>query len=225
VQPAVAPQYVTSRVPVTVRLATQAPPLQVAPAPQDVPSAATVPVSVQAGNPLEQSVVPTWQAFVGVQDAPCVQALQVPFPQTSATAGFTSHAVPFAFAAPSTHCDVPVEQEVTPSRQTLGLPVHGAFAVQATHAPALQTWSVPQEVPFATEDVVSRQTAVPVEHDVVPATHRFGFVVQAAPAVHEPHTPALHTWFVPQEVPFARGVSGLRSTHTDAPVAHEVTPS
>ena len=40
-------------------------------------------------------------------------------------------------------------------------------AVQARHAPALQTWFVPQVVPSATF-VASTQTEVPVVQDVVP---------------------------------------------------------
>jgi hypothetical protein len=41
-------------------------------------------------------------------------------------------------------------------------------AVQAAHAPALQTWFVPQVVPSATFVELSTQTDVPVAQEVVP---------------------------------------------------------
>ncbi len=40
--------------------------------------------------------------------------------------------------------------------------------MQPTHAPALQTWSVPQVVPSAAFVALSTQTDVPVAQDVVP---------------------------------------------------------
>ncbi len=44
--------------------------------------------------------------------------------------------------------------------------------------------------------------------------------------MHETHVPALQTRFVPQDVPFWRGVAGVvLSTHVDVPVAQLVTPA
>ncbi len=45
--------------------------------------------------------------------------------------------------------------------------------------------------------------------------------MQARPAVHEVHVPALQTMFVPQVVPSALFAP---STHADVPVEHDVTP-
>ena len=63
----------------------------------------------------------------------------------------------------------------------------------------------------------------PGAQEVMPPRHGSGLVAQAVPAVQEEHTPALHTRFVPQLVPFARGAAV--STHTEVPVAHEVVPA
>ncbi len=76
------------------------------------------------------------------------------------------------------------------------------------------------DVPMlATGVAVSTQVSVPVEHEVVPWTHLFGFVEQASAAVQAPQTPEpLQTMFVPQLAPAASGVAvavqvGLFATH------------
>src|SRR5512146_313559 len=168
------------RVPLTVRLWTQAPRLQERPAPQLVPSGTLAPVSVQAG-PLAQDVVPTWHAFAGVQTWPGVHATQAPPLQTSGRDAFTSHVVPSASAAPSTQVEVPVAQSVVPAWHGVGLPAQARPAVHAAQAPALHTRFVPQLVPSARRVVVSTQAWVPVAQEVVPATHAFGLVEQEAP--------------------------------------------
>jgi hypothetical protein len=59
--------------------ATQAPPLQTKFCPHDVPSAAFVPVSLQAIPPSAQRIVPTLQELVdGTQGEPSVHAAHVP---------------------------------------------------------------------------------------------------------------------------------------------------
>ena len=59
--------------------------------PHEVPFGA-LPVSLHAGTPLEQLMIPAWQIVVGVHDAPAVQALHDPLSQTS----FEPHVVPLA---------------------------------------------------------------------------------------------------------------------------------
>jgi len=96
--------------------------------------------------------------------------------------------------------------------------------VHALHVPEpLQTWFVPQIVPPGAKAAVSVHCDEPEAHDVVPRKHGFGFVLQATPAAHVTHEPALQTWPVPQTVPFGLGDTAL-SRHTDVPVEHEVTP-
>jgi hypothetical protein len=68
---------VTWRVPVTVRLATQAPALHVWPTAQLAPLG-WLPVSVHAGAPDEQTMAAVWQGLADAQVAPWVQEVQVP---------------------------------------------------------------------------------------------------------------------------------------------------
>jgi hypothetical protein len=70
-------------------------------------------------------------------------------------------------AAPSTQTCTPVAQEVVAARQEPGF-WQAAPATQVVQAPALQTWSVPQTVPFAFGVVVATQVEVPVAQDVAP---------------------------------------------------------
>ena len=73
--------------------------------------------------------------------------------------------------------------------------VQATPAVQAAHAPALQTWSVPQVVPSASGVagvVLSTQVDVPVAQLVAPSTQGFEGV-QATPAVQATQAPALQT--------------------------------
>ncbi len=94
-------------------------------------------------------------------------------------------------------------------------------AAQATQAPPLQTWSVPQPDPFGSAAPLTH-VDVPVEQLVVPTWHNgSGWPVQTRPAVQLTHAPALQTWFVPHVVPFAFGVP---STQTEVPVAQLVVP-
>jgi hypothetical protein len=171
---------------------------------------------------VSQEVTPTLQSGSGlvVQAWPAVQDEHTPPLHTM----LVPQLVPFCFAVPSTHTDVPVEQDVTPFMQSgSGLFVHPSPAVHCEHTPPLQTRFVPQLVPFGFA-VPSTHTDVPLEHDVTPSKHAaLGFVLQARPAVHCEHTPPLHTRFVPQVVPFAFGDEVL-FVHVSTPVAHEVIP-
>jgi hypothetical protein len=197
------------------------PPLHTMSAPQVVPfGSGAAAWSTQSWVPVLQEVMPVRHVsgFVA-QASPAVQEEQVPALHTR----FVPQLVPLTLSAPSMHVEAPVEQEVTPSLQSVsGFVMQARPVVQAEQAPALQTMLVPQLVPFAICVGVSTQTCVPVEQEVVPATHGFGFVVHARPAAHGRHVPVLHTRFVPQLVPFARSAA---SRQTDVPVAHDVTPS
>jgi hypothetical protein len=124
--------------------------------------------------------------------------------------------VPFALLPVSAHTDVPVTQEVVPVRHAL-VGWQLAPAVQATQVPLLQTRLVPQTVPLTSELPVSAQVIVG-EQAVMPAWQGFAGV-QASPAVHATHAPALHTMLVPQLVPFATLPD---STQTGAPVVQVV---
>jgi hypothetical protein len=131
-----------------------------------------------------QDVVPATHGFELVEQArPAVHAVHVPVPLHTR---FVPQAVPAAIAvAVSTHVWVPVAHDVVPATHGFGLVEQASPAVHETHVPPLQTMFVPQDVPFAIAVVVSTQVCWPVAHEVVPATHLFGFVEQATPAVHE----------------------------------------
>jgi hypothetical protein len=126
----------------------------------------------------------------------------------------------------STQVCVPVLQEVMPVLQGApGLVLHVWPATQGTHAPEpSHTLFVPQEVP-AGFGAPSTHVCAPVLHDVTPYRQAaFGLVVHDCPAVHDTQLPEpSHTLLVPQLVPAATFV--VESTHTSAPVLHDVVPT
>jgi len=116
----------------------------------------------------------------------------------------------------------PVEQEVVPFLQTLGLVVQAAPALHATQAPApLQTWLVPQAVPAAALPP-STQVMAPVEQELVPILQLVGLPVHDCPAVQAMHMPVpLQTMLLPQATPAAFAVP---FTHIDMPDEHDAAP-
>lgn len=77
-----------------------------------MPFAASLPVSVHTGVPVEHESVPVWHPFVGVHDVPVVHAAHVPLLQTS----LTPHAVPSSTFPPvSVQTGEPVEQPIDPT--------------------------------------------------------------------------------------------------------------
>jgi hypothetical protein len=141
-----------------------APLLQTLLVPHEVPFA-TFPVSPQTEVPVAQEIAPVRQAFVGVQSAPAVQAVQAPLPQTM----FVPQDVPLETLPDSVQTAAPVSQIVVPVRHALPLTLQLAPAVQLTQLPAEpQTLFVPQLVPVASSVPVSLQTGVPVAHASVP---------------------------------------------------------
>ena len=149
-----------------------------------------------------------------MQLPPAVQLLHAPALHTL----LVPHDVPFARFPVSAQTDVPVAHDVAPVRHAV-VGVQVMPAVQLLHAPALQTLLVPHDVPFARLPV-SAQTEVPVAHDVAPVRQAV-VGVQVTPAVQLLQAPALHTLFVPHDVPFA---TFPVSAQTDIPVTQEVAP-
>ena len=194
--------------------AMQIPLLQTMFRPHPVPLALLVP-STQVIVPVAQEVVPFLQLFVGLvmHAAPAVHALQIPLLQTP-----VPHAVPFATFPVSAQTTTPVTHEVVPVlHRFVGWQATPAW--QMPHAPLLQTMFVPQVAPLAMFRPVSEQVMVG-EQDCVPAWQGLAGV-QASPVVHDTHAPALHTMFVPQEVPLATFAD---STHTVTPLLQALVP-
>lgn len=190
-------------------------PLRHAPPGHEVPFVLLLP-STHTELPVEQSMLPLRQAEPGfvVHAAPCVQALQKPPPHTP-----PGHVVPFIFAAPSTHTELPVEQSMTPNRHAeFGFVVQAVPALHATHAPALHT-PLGHVVPFILF-VPSVHTALPVAQLMTPFLQTLALVVHEAPALHIVHAPALHT-------PPAHVVPLFLfapSTQVGVPLAQSMTP-
>jgi hypothetical protein len=176
--------------------ATHAPALHTLSIPQLVPSWMGSPLSAQLMVG-EQTFLPAWQGFVGVQESPTVQGTHAPPLQTLPV----PHGVPFAAFPDSRQTGAPVLQTVMPVRQ--GFPGTGQLD-PATHATqvavALQIMSFPQEVPAARLIPVSVHAATPPVQVSAPLLH--GFVgVQASPATQAVHTPAWQTMPIPQDAP------------------------
>jgi hypothetical protein len=167
------------------------------PAPQAVPTG-LLPVAVHTGSPVAHEIIPTLHASDGVQTS-TVQGTQLPALHT----WFVPQLVPLVTAVPvSMHVELPVEQTSVPVWQGFAVGRQLPPAAHGTHAPLLQTWLVPHDVPFATLPV-SAQTGTPVTHEFAPVLHLLvGWQVE--PDVHGPQVPLLHTMFVPHDVPLAR---------------------
>jgi hypothetical protein len=132
--------------------------------PHGVPSGWFELLSVQVAAPVVQVSVPVWHGFdVGVQAPPAVQVTQLPALHTM----FAPQFVPFGRFPDSWQTGEPVAHEVVPVLQALAgwqlaPPAHD------THEPALQTRSVPQMTPLASDWLVSVQ-AMLGEQTLIPA--------------------------------------------------------
>jgi hypothetical protein len=166
-------------------------------APHAVPTG-LLPVTWHTGSPVAHEIIPTLHASDGVQTS-TVHGTQLPALHT----WFVPQVVPLETAVPvSMHVELPVEQTSVPVWQGFAVGRQLPPAVHGTHAPLLQTWLVPHDIPFATFPV-SAQTGTPVTHEFAPVLHLFvGWQVELA--VHGPQVPLLHTMLVPQVVPLAR---------------------
>jgi hypothetical protein len=191
-------------------------------APHEVPTGLALP-STQVVVPVEHDVTPLKHPELGLvpQACPAVHAPQKPLPSQT---WLVPQVRPPGWFAPSTQVCAPVAHEVVPLRHRLGLPLQFEPAVHAEQVPLeSHTWLAPQLVP-GVFCAPSTQASAPVEHEVVPAKHAaLGLLPQVCPATHETQLPAaVQTWLLPHEVPAVFAVA--ESTHTCAPLAHEVTP-
>jgi hypothetical protein len=193
---------------------TQAPARQTRFVPQAVPSGWFAPLSVQTGLPVEQLSVPTWHGLAGGHAVPAVQATQVPLAQTM----FAPHMVPFGRLPDSWQTGDPVAQDVVPVLQTL---VGWQLAPDAhdTHAPALQTRSVPHCTPLVSDWPVSLH-AMLGEQTVTPAWHGLAGT-QLVPAAQAAQLPPVQTMLVPHTVPLGASEDSMQ---TGAPVLQAMVP-
>ncbi|HEY6478052.1 MAG TPA: hypothetical protein VI456_15850 [Polyangia bacterium] len=142
----------------------QVPPLQTLFVPHEAPFVRFWPVSEQVIVG-EQTVVPAWQALLGVQERPVVQATQAPALQTMLVA----QVVPLATLPDSVQTGAPVLHAIEPVRQGLPETAQLAPVWQAAQLPEEpQTLLVPHAVPAATGVPLSLQTGVPLEQSSAP---------------------------------------------------------
>jgi len=195
--------------------AAQKPPVQL------VPSITSVPFS-QVCVPLTHDVMPCRHGFVFVLHAwPPTHATHCPIELQT---WFVPQLAPGGrFPMPSLHVgDAPVQSR-EPLRHGVGFPVHAAPCTHMPHTPLLHVWPMPHGVPLLAFCVPSTHTGRPELHSVTPCLHTSGLPVHIAPAVHGMHAPLeSQTLSCPQLVPGFR--FAVVSSHTDAPVLHDVTP-
>ena len=187
--------------------------------PQLVPPMTLLP-SAQVIAPVAHEYTPFLQMLgLPVHDPPAVQATQAPEPLHTM---FVPQLMPADLLPPSTQVCAPVEHDVAPFLQTLGLVVHAAPAVHDTHVPEpLHTWFVPQVAPAAALPP-STQVMAPLAHEVVPTLQAVGLPVHDWPAVQETQPPPpLQTMLVPQLTPADLAPP---STQVMAPDEHDVVP-
>ena len=166
----------------------------------------------------EQTVMPAWHGFAGTQIVPAEQVAQLPAWQTM----FAPQTLPLATSPDSMQTGVPVLQAMVPLRQGLPGTTQSMPCTQAAQAPvALQTMSVPQDVPAATFVFVSVHDGAAPEQTSVPVWHLF-VGVHAPPIWQVAHVPAWQTMPVPHVVPF--GLLSV-SVQTGAPVVQTMLPT
>jgi hypothetical protein len=181
--------------------ATQVPlPLQTWFVPHVVP-AAVLPVSRQRGAPIVQSTTPVLHGAPGfvVHACPAMHITHCPLPLQTMP---EPQAVPAPTFAPSMQPDAE-PQATTPSLHIPpGLLEQTVPAAQATHAPVLQTLSVPQLSPSVTS-ASSTHWGAPLLQAIAPFLHGAPVLVaQVAPSEHGMQVAAaLQTWPVPQVAP------------------------
>jgi hypothetical protein len=138
--------------------------------PHAVPFVAFAPVSAQTLVPVEQSVLPTWQALLGVHVAPDVQATHEPASHTM----LVPQLVPSAALLPvSVHVGELAEQSSLPVWHGALVGTHAAPVTHAVQTPLSQTLFGLQGVPSGKVVPVSLQMGTPVEQSVMPWWHTF----------------------------------------------------
>jgi hypothetical protein len=118
---------------------------------------------------------------------------------------------------------MPVPHAMFPRWHALEAGAHAIPVMHALHEPLKHTIPLPHDVPFETFDPMSMHCDIPLAQEVIPTWHTLLLGMHETPAVHDTHAPALHTKFVPHDVPFAMLV--IVSAHVDMPVAHDVAPT
>jgi hypothetical protein len=193
------------------------PALQTLSWPHVVPFASALPVSEQAMLG-EQTVMPAWHAFAGTQDVPAEHMSQLPPLQTM----LAPQGVPLGALPDSTQTGAPVLHVICPLLHGLPGTGHSMPCMHPVQLPlALQTMSVPQEVPAATFVFASMQVGADPLQFSVPLWHLLvGW--HAAPIWQAVQVPAWQTLPLPQPVPF-----GLLSVavQTGAPVVQTMLPT
>jgi hypothetical protein len=192
---------------------THAPTEQTRSVPHDVPFA-TSPFSVQTGVPLPHTISPVRHAFVGMQASPAVHGLQTPPPQTA----LAPQLVPSAMGLPVSLQTGPAPHDRVPAWHGLA-GVHADPSAHATHAPSLQTRSVPQLVPLGWFPFWA-QTGNPVLH-VTTAVRHASPDGQLVPASQALQAPPPQTASGPQLVPSGSTVASSLQT---GPAVHDRTP-
>lgn len=191
--------------------------------PQLVPLGKFAAVLPQTGAPEVQTIAPTLHGLgAGAHAMPASHATHAPVELHTPA----SQPVPGGRLVPElTQVSAPVLQEVTPTRQAVGLVLQPTPASQfAQIPPGLQTRLVPQLVPASLSRVVSTQsTTGKAAQDCAPKAQRLGLVVHPASATQVPQVPApVQSWLVPQLTPASTPT--VPSTQTAWPVAQLSTP-
>ena len=125
-----------------------------------------------------QTMMPAWHGLAGTQIVPAEQVAQLPFWQTMSV----PQAEPFGALPDSIQTGAPVLQAMVPRLHGFPVGVQIVPATHATQAPvALQTISVPHEVPAATLVPLSVHDGAEPVQTSVPLWHLFAGV-HAAPA-------------------------------------------
>jgi hypothetical protein len=177
--------------------ATQSPPLQTMPVPQDVPLA-RLSDSMHTVAPVLHAVMPVRHGLpVTAQVAPLAQATQAPV--ASQTLSFPQADPGAKAVALSTHAGGLCEQSREPTWQALA-GVHGWPETHAMQLPSWQTSPVPQTDPFGLLSD-SMHCAAPVEQSIVPLRQGLPSTAQLVPSAHTWHTPSWHTELTSHAVP------------------------
>jgi hypothetical protein len=157
------------------------------PVAQKTLSGSALPVSLQAGAPVEQDSAPAWQRLAGAHDAFAAQAAQAPAPSQT---WFVPQVWPAATGFVAVHTGRPVEQSVSPCTHFPWVGVQAWPATQAPHTPEWQTRPVPHEVPSESVAAVAAQTGWPVPHVRLPTLHGSAAGVQSLPELQAAQVPA-----------------------------------
>ncbi len=196
---------------------THNPALHTRSAPQEVPLATGIPVSLQIGIPPSHVRVPVWHGFAGVHALPAAHATQDPSLQIWPV----PQVWPFGTLVVSRQTALPVLHDVTPLRHGLPATGHVLPASQAAQIPWSQTRLTPQPLPSASAAPESVHVGVPPAHESVPRWQRFTGT-HVAPDAHATHAPSEHTSARPHDRPLSAFPA---TTQTGSPVPHSVRPS